>query len=128
MTQFVAARDRACLSLRQLSVASGISLSVLTAMEQGSAWPRLATLQTAAGVLGLEVDVDGSPDVVAALLERLRDIPQLTLRGVAVDAGLRPNTVYDLRTPGASPSMTTILAFSYSVGADVRLASRSKEG
>lgn len=45
----MAARKNQALTLRQLSTDTGVALSVLTGVEQGSAWRRFYTLATFGG-------------------------------------------------------------------------------
>ena len=57
----VRARASRGLSLRSLSGQTGLALSVLTGVEQGSAWPSFQTVAIVADVLGWRVQVAGSP-------------------------------------------------------------------
>lgn len=104
----VAARQEAGLTLRQLAAETGHALSVLTALEQGSAWPRLHTVESVAAALGLRLLVGGREDCVATLKRRMRE-DEASVARLARDIGVRPNTLYELGQPGRSPSMATVL-------------------
>jgi transcriptional regulator with XRE-family HTH domain len=58
-TTLVGARTARGWSLRELSQSSGVVLSHLTAIEQGSTWPTFDRLAKAAGTLGLRVQLGG---------------------------------------------------------------------
>lgn len=60
-SQLVGARASRGLTLRSLSGQTGLALSVLTGLEQGSAWPSFETVAIVADVLGCRVQVLGSP-------------------------------------------------------------------
>lgn len=125
-------RRRVGLTLRQLSVETGIALSVLTGVEQGSAWPRFDTLATQAAGLGLRVQVAGErvqtsgedrvdPQVLmrswvdagypvsspwrVLVSDELRHrmlAAGLSKTGAAREVGLRHNTVTDMYRLGSS--------------------------
>lgn len=116
----VAARSTAKLSLRALAVRCGVSLSALTALEQGSAWPLLATMERVGRSLGLRLVTadcpDGHPDGLQALLVQVFDGLNMPWKWIAGDALVRPNTVYELRNQTDSPSMSTVLAIACAIG------------
>lgn len=114
--RLVDAREEAGLSLRQMSRATGVSLSVLTGMEQGSAWPRLSTATAVAGATGRQVCVDGRADVVEAVLARGREARRSEHK-LAMAAGLRPQTVYALREADRKLSLETLMRLSTTAGA-----------
>lgn len=124
ISRFTGARDVAGVSLRSLAREAGLSLSALTSMEQGSSWSRLSTLRRAGAVVGLELLVqERAGGVVEALFAQMAEVEGLSRRGVATDAGLRPNTVYDLAAGTATdPAMSTVLAIAHAVGAQVEYA------
>jgi transcriptional regulator with XRE-family HTH domain len=68
-SQLVRARVSRGLTLRSLSAQTGLGLSVLTGLEQGSAWPSFETVAIVASALGCRVQVAGSP-VSGAAKER----------------------------------------------------------
>jgi transcriptional regulator with XRE-family HTH domain len=105
---YIARADRQ-LSMRALADAAGIAVSGVNAMETGSAWPRLNTLRTVARAVNLELHIDGDPDVANYLLRHVRRKRGLSLRDVAIHAGLRSNTVSELKHPARSPSTRTVL-------------------
>lgn len=123
---FVAARYGKGVSLRELSTRTGVALSVLTGLEQGSAWPKVATVVAVAGALDLEAFlacpngraaslVDN--DAVDAVVHDLRTAG-ISWREAALRAGLRPNTVSELADPDrrATASLRTLLALADLVG------------
>jgi transcriptional regulator with XRE-family HTH domain len=97
------------MTLRALADKAGVAVSGVNALVTGSAWPRLNTLAAVAGAVGLELHIDGDPDVRRHLLANVRGERDLSLRDVAGDAGLRPNTVSELKDQARSPSMKTVL-------------------
>lgn len=109
------------MSLRDLAKAAGVATSVVGAMDSGSAWPRLGTMRSVARALGLELHVDGSPDVAGYLVRHVRRTRRLQVQQVAFEAGVRRNTVSELDDPTRSPSMRTILAVAVELGLQVEL-------
>lgn len=102
----VQAREASGVSMRGLADAAQVPLSVLTGLEQGSSWPRLDTLRRVAGVLGFEVVLNGKPEIVVELVALMG---QRRLSSIAVFAGVRRQTLYDLKAPGRPLSMETLL-------------------
>lgn len=109
------------LTLRELSSRSGVPLSVVAAVEHGSSWHRLETLQVLARALGMSVAVDGVSDVVGRLHAEVKN-QRRSLAWVAGQARLNPGTLYALvRRQTRSPSMATVLAVAAVLGVEVRL-------
>jgi transcriptional regulator with XRE-family HTH domain len=113
--------------LRQLATEAGVSFSVVTAAEAGSAWPRLGTVEAVAGALGFALEVEGEPghhvvEGVMRQMRRQRPGPNgLTPRQVAEYAGVRPNTMYELPRTVAGGSVRTLLSLTRQLGVNVVL-------
>lgn len=122
-----AERTRRGWSLRELAAAAGVSVSVTSTALSGSAWPRWPTLTALAGALGQVLGLEDEPgDVVAGLLTRLDASTELSGRSVAPEAGLRPNTLYDLRKADRAPSSATV--FGLAAWLDVPIRARTPHG
>jgi DNA-binding phage protein len=119
--ELYAARADQDISLRSLAEAAGVAVSGVAAMDSGSVWPRLNTMRSVAEALGLELHIEGDPDVPGHLVRHVRRTRKLSLRTVAIWAGQRPNTVSELGDPTRSPSMRTILAVAVELGLKVEL-------
>ncbi|MGV8965359.1 MAG: helix-turn-helix domain-containing protein [Cellulomonas sp.] len=111
-------------SLRKTATQAGLSLTAVTALEQGSSWPTLTTVETLANALALDVRVRPGPNdpvdpqpVVPAVIARIA-ASGLSKRRAAYAAELRPNTVTDLTTI-TSPSLLTVLALARVAGAQL---------
>ncbi len=109
--QLLDARDDASVSLRGLAARTGVALSTLTAMEQGSSWPRLSTMAAAADALDRRLCLDGVEDIPGAVMAKAQ-AGWVRLDGFAHKAGVRPQTVYTLRRDGRQLSMETLLRLS----------------
>ena len=114
-------RVAADLTLRELSSASGVPLSVVAALERGSSWHRLETFQVLGRSLGAMVAIDGDDDVVGRLHAEVKH-QRRSLAWVAEEAHLNPGTLYAMvRRQTQSPSMATVLAVAAVLGVEVRL-------
>lgn len=111
----VSAREASDLSLRELSRTTGLALSVLTGLEQGSTWPRVSTVAGVADAVDATVTIEGDRDLAAALS---RHVPGRLRSGAtaARAAGVRPATLYHLAQPGRPLSMETVLRLSIAAG------------
>lgn len=97
-------------SIRTLASASGLGVATTSDAMSGSSWPRWATLAGLASAFGMRLETADDPrDPIVVLLELLDDEPELTGLSVARDVVIRPNTLYDLRKQGKSPSSATVL-------------------
>lgn len=113
-------------SLRDLAGAAGVSLSSTSTALSGSAWPRWPTLTALAGALDQVLVLDNEPgDVVAGMLARLDAVGEFSGRSVAPEAGLRPNTIYDLRKAGRAPSSATVFGLAAWLDAPIRARARA---
>ncbi len=109
-------------SLRDLAREAGVSLSVAAGALSGSGWPRWTTLEACASALGYVLSVAGSKGgVVSALLELLYGEPKLAVSPIAAEVVVRPNTLYDLRKLGRTPSSSTVFALVASLASEVQL-------
>ncbi|WP_030200897.1 helix-turn-helix domain-containing protein [Terrabacter tumescens] len=72
------------LTLRRLSATTGVALSVLTGLEQGSGWPGFETVAIVADALGLRVQVAGP-----SLLPQTEDQDQATMVAAWLAAGYK---------------------------------------
>lgn len=112
-------------SLRQLAKNAGVSLSTLLDMEQGNAWPRVATVEKVAAALGFHLEVESEPghefrEGVRRAVRRKR-VDGMTPRQVAEYAGLRPSTYYDLPSTVAGGSVLTLLCLAHQAGTTIAL-------
>jgi transcriptional regulator with XRE-family HTH domain len=141
------ARRDAGLSLRTMSVRTGIALSVLTGLEQGSAWPSFAVLGEVADELGLRVqlrpaaaDLDwpraesawrdreqvaaGWHQFVVYQLGRHLDATGLSAREVALRVGVDRQTVSELgnhHPPFSWASVKVLTALAAFVAAELQV-------
>ncbi|CAM4008547.1 helix-turn-helix domain-containing protein [Janibacter anophelis] len=109
------------LSLRDLTAATGRSLSTLTSLEQGSAWPSWATLTDYATAVGTDIVVPGHEgEDVLLVLRRLmpRRIGE-SARAVAWAVGVSPTTLYARFREGGRPSSRVVLAVACDIGCPV---------
>jgi transcriptional regulator with XRE-family HTH domain len=116
------ARWRAGESLRNVATATGVALSTATAVEQGSVWPRWGTLMKLAEHFDARLTRAGETDIPAALVKAIEVKPGLSVRAVAAELGVRPNTLYELKEVTADPSSATVLALAAAGGAPVHLS------
>lgn len=120
--------------LRGLAAAAGLSTAAVAKAISGSVWPRIRTLDRVAAVLGAVVELDVVPDsdplglpelpeglspLVCDLLVAMHTWDRRRLGAVAVEAGVRPHTVYDLAKPDRSPSTQTLFGLSTYLGCRV---------
>lgn len=111
--------------LRRLASAAGVSLSVVTDLEQGNAWPRVRTVEAVADALGFALEVEHEPGhrVVEGLMRQLgrqrRTEDGLSARQLAEYAGVRANTLYELPQAVAGGSVRTLLVLARQL--DVRV-------
>jgi len=105
-----AERAHAGISLRQLAGALKLPLSVITGAENGSTWPRMATIELLHAAFGYDLTLRGEARWLGALVRRLGEVD---VAEVAVVAGLRRQTIYDLRSARSRPlSSQTVLRLS----------------
>jgi DNA-binding XRE family transcriptional regulator len=117
------ARLKKGLSTRDLAQTSGVALSTLTQLENGSVWGRLQTWRRLAAPVDHVLHLNGDADVAEALRRELDDLRSVTphiVAHVAHDTGLRVQTVTDLAKT-ASPSMQTLLAVAAAIEVDIVL-------
>jgi DNA-binding phage protein len=117
----VEARHENELSTRALSQRSGVALSTLTQLENGSIWGRLDTWRRLTAAVGLGLRVHDDPDVAARLRHELDDLKSVSRDidvYIAHDTGLRPQTVANLAKT-TSPSMQTLLAVAAAIEVEV---------
>lgn len=107
--------------MRRLASASAVALSVVNQVEQGTSWPRLATVQAMAGALGARVTIGGLVDPGIAIATAAK-AQRRHLAHLADRAGVNQNTLYALvQHETASPSMATVLASALVLGLLVEL-------
>lgn len=110
------------MSLRRLAVESGHALSVVTGLEQGSAWPRLKTMRDVSDAVDLVLRVAWVSNIEQELLRRQK-MHGPTSR-LAADLGLRRHTISELVRGDRSPSMATVLALAAKMDLPVALRVR----
>ncbi len=131
--ELYAARDNQEVSLRQLAAKSGVALSAVSALETGSAWPRLNTMRAVASALHLKLHFGGDPRVAVALHRALRRRGKPRLWGggphdgemmcdLAFVMGRGAGTLSELKDPTRSPSMRTVLAAAVVLSRKVELS------
>jgi transcriptional regulator with XRE-family HTH domain len=114
--------------LRRLATEAGVSLSVITDVEAGSAWPRLGTVVAVAGALGFTLEVENEPGrpVLDGLMRQIRQQRRrpggITPRQLAEFAGVRPNTLYELPRAVAGGSVRTLLCLTRQLDVSLVLA------
>lgn len=118
-------------SLRTVAARSGLSLSVVNSVEQGSAWPTVATFEAVAEALEFTAGIDGEPGygLVDGLMRKVRrrkrgqEEPR-TPRQVAEFAGVRPATLYELPRAVNGGSIRTLLVIAQQADATITLTPR----
>lgn len=125
------------LTVQGLADKAGLSLSTTSAALTGSAWPRWPSLEKLADAVGYRLEIVDShrADIIPALLEEVGFIREddvkatgkaRTLRQIAAECGMRPNTLYDLAKPDRAPSSSTVLGLSAWCETPVMLRSQAR--